>query len=195
MTSYHTLLMNLSHPFSVFLQNLHEEKISENLLLLHHCIHFCRSSSIWVSEKRITTAGNYVPEVMVAALALSNYSISPLNFPVPTKAFHPISFRVSGFLNLRLFAVRNGLGCRNLSCHVNRLRVSVSKNSGMSKEVEDEEDGDPSVPSWAEPGSDEPPPWARNEAQKESSSFEVPFYLYLLASVITAIAAVNEFLF
>lgn len=63
----------------------------------------------------------------------------------------------------------------------------------MSKEVEnEEEEGDPSVPSWAKPGSDEAPPWARNEVQKESSSFEVPFYLYLLASVITAIAAIGS---
>lgn len=133
---------------------------------------------------------------MAVALALSNYSISPLNFSVPSKPFRPISFRVSGFLSFRLSALTNGLRCRNFACNVNRLRVSANKNSGMSKQVEEEEEGggDPSVPSWAKPGSDEPPPWARNEAQKESSSFEVPFYLYLLASVITAIAAVKEFL-
>lgn len=145
----------------------------------------------------------HVLEAMVAfaSLSVSNYSISPLHLPVPSKAFHPISFRVSGFLNLRFFSLRNGLRARNLFCNVSRLRVSAitegsaNKNSGMSKEVEEDEEegeGDPSVPSWAKPGSDEPPPWARNEAQKESSSFEVPFYVYLLASVITAIAAIGS---
>lgn len=189
MTSYLT-----DEPQPSLLENLHEEKN----LRKSYCIYFVEAWSIWVSEKRIlATAENNVLEVMVVALALSNYSISPLNFSVPSKAFRPISFRVSGFLNFRLSALRNGLRCRNLSCNVNRLRVSANKNSGMSKRVEEEEEGgggDPSVPSWAKPGSDEPPPWARNEAQKESSSFEVPFYLYLLASVITAIAAVKEFL-
>ena len=46
--------------------------------------------------------------------------------------------------------------------------------------------------SWANPDSDEPPPWARNEGPSSTSqeNFEVPFYVYLLASAITAIAAV-----
>nr|XP_043606495.1 uncharacterized protein LOC122578576 [Erigeron canadensis] len=50
-----------------------------------------------------------------------------------------------------------------------------------------------STPSWAKPGSDEPPPWARNEAQKsDSASVELPFFVYLLASAITAIAAIGS---
>nr|AFK36363.1 unknown [Lotus japonicus] len=56
-------------------------------------------------------------------------------------------------------------------------------------------DSDEKVPSWAKPDSDEPPPWARDEANNKtasSSGFEVPFYVYLLASAITAIAAVGS---
>ncbi|XP_057809333.1 uncharacterized protein LOC131023768 [Salvia miltiorrhiza] len=54
------------------------------------------------------------------------------------------------------------------------------------------DDEDPSVPAWARPGSKEPPPWARQEAQKDTSGFEVPFYVYLIASSITAIAAIGS---
>ncbi|KAI7728024.1 hypothetical protein M8C21_006091 [Ambrosia artemisiifolia] len=55
------------------------------------------------------------------------------------------------------------------------------------------EDDDPQpTPSWAKPGSEEPPPWARNEAQQASSGFELPFFVYLLASAITAIAAIGS---
>ncbi|KAK9074836.1 hypothetical protein SSX86_003157 [Deinandra increscens subsp. villosa] len=55
-------------------------------------------------------------------------------------------------------------------------------------------DEEQSTPSWAKPGSDEPPPWARNETQQSSSSsgFELPFFVYLLASAITAIAAIGS---
>lgn len=68
------------------------------------------------------------------------------------------------------------------------MRIVTAKNSSKPKE---EADNDASVPSWARPDSDELPPWARQEAQKDSSSFEVPFIVYLLASAIVAIAAVN----
>ncbi|KAK1439268.1 hypothetical protein QVD17_05084 [Tagetes erecta] len=54
------------------------------------------------------------------------------------------------------------------------------------------EDEEQSTPSWAKPGSDEPPPWARNETQQSSSGFELPFFVYLLASAITAIAAIGS---
>ncbi|XP_024975676.1 uncharacterized protein LOC112513599 [Cynara cardunculus var. scolymus] len=51
-----------------------------------------------------------------------------------------------------------------------------------------------STPSWAKPDSEEPPPWARNETQQASSSSnsELPFFVYLLASAITAIAAIGS---
>ncbi|KAL8550017.1 hypothetical protein ACS0TY_008731 [Phlomoides rotata] len=82
---------------------------------------------------------------------------------------------------------------RNFSSfHQRRLRVmAATEGSAKSKKKVGNSD-DPSAPSWAQPGSDEPPPWARQEAQKDSSGFEVPFYVYLLASAITAIAAIGS---
>ncbi|GJP52087.1 hypothetical protein CLOM_g11190 [Closterium sp. NIES-68] len=47
------------------------------------------------------------------------------------------------------------------------------------------------VPGWAQPGNAELPPWARSEAQREKP-FEVPFWAYLVASVLVAIAAVGS---
>ncbi|CAI8614251.1 unnamed protein product [Vicia faba] len=71
------------------------------------------------------------------------------------------------------------------------LVVAVTKGSTESSK------SDEKIPSWAKPDSSEPPPWAQNEAQKGSSSsseqgFEIPFYVYLLASAITAIAAIGS---
>ncbi|KAK1259307.1 hypothetical protein QJS04_geneDACA001438 [Acorus gramineus] len=71
-----------------------------------------------------------------------------------------------------------------------RFRVSaVTKDSAKSSSESDEK-----IPSWARPDSDEPPPWARDEGKDGSSKqgFEVPFYVYLLASAITAIAAIGS---
>ncbi|KAI5683886.1 hypothetical protein M9H77_05114 [Catharanthus roseus] len=133
--------------------------------------------------------------VTLASLSLCN-SISPIHFSIQSKQFHPISsIAVSGFFNLRLFTLRNGLRRRKSSHYANRLRIfALTEGSAnkKSKEVEGEEEGDPSVPSWAKPGSDEPPPWARNDSPKDSSSFELPFFVYLLASAITAIAAIGS---
>lgn len=70
------------------------------------------------------------------------------------------------------------------SSTVRRLVVTAAtEGSRKSKE---------SQPSWANPDSDEPPPWARDEARSSTSQeiFEIPFYVYLIASAITAIAAV-----
>ncbi|KAL3838803.1 hypothetical protein ACJIZ3_023394 [Penstemon smallii] len=60
------------------------------------------------------------------------------------------------------------------------------------KEEEEGSDENTPVPSWAKPDSDELPPWARQEAQKDSSNSEIPFFVYLLASAITAIAAIGS---
>ncbi|KAE8810835.1 hypothetical protein D1007_12455 [Hordeum vulgare] len=68
-----------------------------------------------------------------------------------------------------------------------RAVVVAAKSSG--------EKADEKVPSWARPGSDEPPPWARNEggaSGQEGDAAQVPFYAYLLASAVTAIAAVRS---
>ncbi|WJX84300.1 hypothetical protein P8452_66889 [Trifolium repens] len=68
--------------------------------------------------------------------------------------------------------------------------VEVTKGSAESSK------SDEKIPSWAKPDSDEPPPWAKNEAQNKTGSseqgFEIPFYAYLLASAITAIAAIGS---
>ncbi|XP_071694116.1 uncharacterized protein [Rutidosis leptorrhynchoides] len=58
--------------------------------------------------------------------------------------------------------------------------------------VKKEEEQQQLTPSWAKPGSEEPPPWARNESQQISSSSDFPFFVYLLASAITAIAAIGS---
>ncbi|KAK3034172.1 hypothetical protein RJ639_034312 [Escallonia herrerae] len=88
------------------------------------------------------------------------------------------------------FAARNlhkkGILRRNRGLRVNAVTEGSAKKSSKSEQEEQP------VPIWAKPDSDEPPPWARDEAQQGSSSeFEVPFYAYLLASAITAIAAVS----
>lgn len=97
-------------------------------------------------------------------------SRSPTKSPFP--GHHPLAGRRKGhLLHYELTTVR-------------RLVVTAAtEGSRKSKESE---------PSWANPDSDEPPPWARKEGRSSTSqeSFEVPFYVYLLASAITAIAAV-----
>lgn len=60
---------------------------------------------------------------------------------------------------------------------------------GSAKSSESEE----TIPSWARPDSDEPPPWASGESKDTSQqSFEIPFFVYLLASAVTAIAAIGS---
>ncbi|KAK6243869.1 hypothetical protein QUC31_010278 [Theobroma cacao] len=61
---------------------------------------------------------------------------------------------------------------------------------GSAKSSKSEE----TVPSWARPDSDEPPPWAQDEGKEYTAqqSFEIPFYVYLLASAVTAIAAIGS---
>uniref|UniRef100_A0A2P2JYQ3 Uncharacterized protein LOC103484254 n=1 Tax=Rhizophora mucronata TaxID=61149 RepID=A0A2P2JYQ3_RHIMU len=69
--------------------------------------------------------------------------------------------------------------------------VVFAATEGSAKPRESEE----TIPSWARPDSDEPPPWARDEVKELSSSkqsLQVPFYVYLLASAVTAIAAIGS---
>lgn len=68
---------------------------------------------------------------------------------------------------------------------------AVTKGSAKPNKSEE------NMPTWAKPDSDEPPPWAREEGQKDTSekTFEIPFLVYLLASAVTAIAAVSILLF
>ncbi|XP_042485953.1 uncharacterized protein LOC122066192 [Macadamia integrifolia] len=61
---------------------------------------------------------------------------------------------------------------------------------GSAKSSKSEE----TIPSWAKPDSDEPPPWAQDESKKNVSeqTLEIPFYVYLLASAVVAIAAIGS---
>uniref|UniRef100_A0A0E0DTD3 Uncharacterized protein n=1 Tax=Oryza meridionalis TaxID=40149 RepID=A0A0E0DTD3_9ORYZ len=69
--------------------------------------------------------------------------------------------------------------------------VAVAATEGSAKSSGE---ADEQVPSWARPGSDEPPPWAREGGggQQEPGAVELPFFAYLLASAITAIAAIGS---
>ncbi|XP_059286937.1 uncharacterized protein LOC132040313 [Lycium ferocissimum] len=78
---------------------------------------------------------------------------------------------------------------RNSNSLTNRRFVVVGATEGSAKKSKGKEE---EVPTWAKPGTDEPPPWARNEAQKDSSTFQLPFIVYLLASAVTAIAAIGS---
>lgn len=68
--------------------------------------------------------------------------------------------------------------------------VAATEGSAKSKSSEPDEE----IPSWAKPDSAEPPPWARGEGQEstEQTSSDLPFYVYLLASAVTAIAAIGS---
>ncbi|EOA25643.1 hypothetical protein CARUB_v10018991mg [Capsella rubella] len=81
---------------------------------------------------------------------------------------------------------------RNIMGHSLHYELSTVRRLVVTAATEGSRKSKESEPSWANPDSDEPPPWARNEGSSSTSqeSFEVPFYVYLLASAITAIAAV-----
>lgn len=91
-------------------------------------------------------------------------------------------------LNVNQICVRNRgsyYGCpMQKKCFVCASTEGSAKSSSKSDET---------IPSWAKPDSDEPPPWAREDGKKNSSklNFELPFIVYLLASAVTAIAAVS----
>lgn len=64
-----------------------------------------------------------------------------------------------------------------------------AKTEGSTKSSQSEE----KIPSWALPDSEEPPPWAREEGRQSAApTLVIPFYVYLLSSAITAIAAVGS---
>jgi hypothetical protein len=67
-----------------------------------------------------------------------------------------------------------------------RLQTALAATGKTPGEAEEQ------VPAWAKPGADEPPPWEREGgAARGQEARQVPFYAYLLASTITAIAAVR----
>ncbi|KAK9741899.1 hypothetical protein RND81_03G136400 [Saponaria officinalis] len=63
-----------------------------------------------------------------------------------------------------------------------------------TKRLAKSSESDEKVPSWAQPDSDEPPPWARSEGKPVDlkDGVELPFFVYLLASAVTAIAAIGS---
>ncbi|KAK5770079.1 uncharacterized protein LOC108463064 [Gossypium arboreum] len=87
-------------------------------------------------------------------------------------------------------SVRDGFLNRNKRLSRGGLLVQLNATEGSADSSKSEE----SIPSWAKPDSDEPPPWAQGEGKSSTAqqSFEVPFFVYLLASAVTAIAAVGS---
>ncbi|KAK9095816.1 hypothetical protein Sjap_021313 [Stephania japonica] len=77
---------------------------------------------------------------------------------------------------------REGRSCRRFTI------VAATEGSTSSSKSEE------TIPSWARPNSNEAPPWARDDGKETSpqQTIEVPFYAYLLASTITAIAAIGS---
>ncbi|XP_057969221.1 uncharacterized protein LOC131158395 [Malania oleifera] len=65
---------------------------------------------------------------------------------------------------------------------------AVTKGSSKSSDSEE------TIPQWARPDSEAPPPWAQDEDKEKplQQSFAIPFYVYLLASAVTAIAAIGS---
>lgn len=103
----------------------------------------------------------------------SSSAASHIRFASPIS---PYAFPNNPILNLKPYARK-------------KLTVLAAKSDDNG------EGEDSPVPSWARPGSEELPPWARQEAQGDtgaSSGLAVPFYVYLLASTVTAIAAVGS---
>ncbi|XP_022977452.1 uncharacterized protein LOC111477793 [Cucurbita maxima] len=85
------------------------------------------------------------------------------------------------------FGQLRSIGRRN-NGHRNLTVFAATEGSAKSSESEE------TIPSWAKPDSEEPPPWAREEGKEigTQQGFQVPFYVYLLASSITAIAAIGS---
>lgn len=122
--------------------------------------------------------------------ALLSWCNSNLMYSSYSKLFVGVKQR---FLNLNQSTAklkRTHYGCPNQ----NKFFVlAATEGSAKSSSKSDE-----TIPSWARPDSNEPPPWARDEGKDYSSSkqnFEIPFYVYLLASAVAAIAAVSFPLF
>ncbi|XP_072997252.1 uncharacterized protein [Typha latifolia] len=91
--------------------------------------------------------------------------------------------------SLSLLCDQNKCHLAHQSAALSRRLVVVCVTKGSAKSSKSDE----KIPSWARPDSDEPPPWARDEGNKKTeSTIEIPFYAYLLASAVTAIAAIGS---
>lgn len=127
----------------------------------------------------------------MASLSICNSNSVNIHASRNRNSWHLSSIPLSGYtktLNLSNFAARN----QNKLVRSRRLTVFAVTEGSAKKSSKSEPEEQP-IPSWAKPDSEEPPPWARNEAERSSSSsFELPFYVYLLSSAITAIAAIGS---
>ncbi|KAL2320999.1 hypothetical protein Fmac_029968 [Flemingia macrophylla] len=119
------------------------------------------------------------------------------NFPGPIKAHQQTPAQILLTLSVQnqhatthpatLFGVSQ-FQQRKIKSAQRLVVVAVTQGSTESSK------SDEKIPSWAKPDSDEPPPWARDEPNNQNSQqgIQIPFYAYLLASAITAIAAVGS---
>ncbi|CAL5095550.1 unnamed protein product [Urochloa decumbens] len=95
----------------------------------------------------------------------------------------------SGHIGLRPTSLGHHLGRSLLGGRCRRRSLAVLAAAGKPPGGEAEEQ----VPAWAKPGADEPPPWERKGgAVQGQEAGQVPFYAYLLASAVTAIAAIGS---
>ena len=94
------------------------------------------------------------------------------------------------FVNLEANAGRHG-GSVKAQLSVPSSSSSSPSPSSSPPSSGNQKDGElKQSPSWAQPGSTEPLPWDKKEPALDNPGFEIPFYFYLLASSIVAIAAV-----
>ncbi|PUZ65444.1 hypothetical protein GQ55_3G223100 [Panicum hallii var. hallii] len=98
----------------------------------------------------------------------------------------------SDHLGLRPTSVNHHLGRSLLGGRIagrcRRRRLMVLAAAGKPPGEAEEQ-----VPAWAKPGAEEPPPWERKGgAVQGQEAGQVPFYAYLLASAVTAIAAIGS---
>ncbi|KAL6224351.1 hypothetical protein ACLB2K_003206 [Fragaria x ananassa] len=149
-----------------------------------------RTTQFEVSSPLLTSQREQEEEESMAATLLVscnpnvNHACRNDNPPLP-KSFMGVGHKI-----LETSAsVNQGLYGSQTKTSSYRFSVSaVTKGSAKSSK------SDEKIPPWARPDSEEPPPWAQSEGKKDDleQGFEVPFYVYLLASAVTAIAAIGS---
>ncbi|KAI3969659.1 hypothetical protein MKX01_020220 [Papaver californicum] len=112
----------------------------------------------------------------MAALSMSACSATTLNLTNGLKPKTSVLFEVISHTKIP-------------TQHQMNKKKTLQRNSKSSESEE-------KIPSWAKLDSEEPPPWAQRDGSSGSNgtseTIEIPFYGYLLASTITAIAAIGS---
>ncbi|KAK3198455.1 hypothetical protein Dsin_021870 [Dipteronia sinensis] len=122
------------------------------------------------------------------ATMLSSYTSNLIHSSRKQLQLLPRLFVGAGILN-QLIAKRKQSYHANQKKRLNHRFSVYAATEGSAKSSESEE----TIPSWAKQDSDEPPPWASGEGKDTSQQgFEIPFFVYLLASAVTAIAAIGS---